>query len=103
MLMTFEFDIVSDDDIKRERKKARSLRVTHWWRNKLQKGVCYYCNREVGRKQLTMDHVVPVSRGGKSKKGNIVAACKECNNKKKYMLPVEWDTYLKSLSERFEE
>ncbi|MBW2143871.1 MAG: HNH endonuclease, partial [Deltaproteobacteria bacterium] len=57
-------------------------------------------NREVGREQLTMDHVVPLSRGGKSRKGNIVAACKECNTKKKYLLPVEWEEYLRTLSER---
>jgi 5-methylcytosine-specific restriction endonuclease McrA len=44
-----------------------------------------------------MDHVVPISRGGKSKKGNIVPACKECNNKKKYLLPVEWNAYLERL------
>ena len=36
-----------------------------------------------------MDHVVPVSRGGKSTKGNIVPCCKECNNAKKYLTPVE--------------
>ncbi|MCP4575434.1 MAG: HNH endonuclease [Deltaproteobacteria bacterium] len=98
--MTFEIDFVSDEDIRKEKEKARRLRRTHWWNNKLQNGVCYYCNCKVGREQLTMDHVVPLSRGGKSKKGNIVASCKECNNKKKYLLPVEWEEYLRTLSER---
>jgi len=42
-----------------------------------------------------MDHVVPVVRGGKSSRGNLVPACKECNSRKKYLLPVEWDEYLK--------
>jgi 5-methylcytosine-specific restriction endonuclease McrA len=46
-----------------------------------------------------MDHIVPIVRGGKSRKGNIVAACKECNNKKKHMLPVEWEAYMAALSE----
>ena len=36
-----------------------------------------------------MDHVVPLSRGGRSVKGNIVPCCKECNNNKKYKTPVE--------------
>ena len=36
-----------------------------------------------------MDHVVPVARGGRSAKGNVVAACKECNNRKKLMTPAE--------------
>jgi 5-methylcytosine-specific restriction endonuclease McrA len=48
-----------------------------------------------------MDHVVPLVRGGKSKKGNLVAACKECNNKKKYLLPLEWEGYLEDLANRF--
>ena len=98
--MSFEMNDITDEDIRREREKARQLRRTHWWNNKIQKGVCYYCNRDVGREHLTMDHLVPLSRGGKSKKGNIVAACKECNNQKKYLLPLEWEAYLKSLSER---
>jgi len=98
--MSFEIDIVSDKDIKKEKEKARRLRHMHWWNNKIQNGVCFYCNREVGREQLTMDHVVPLSRGGKSRKGNIVAACKECNTKKNYLLPVEWEEYLRTLSER---
>ena len=36
-----------------------------------------------------MDHLIPLVRGGKSTKGNIVPACKDCNNKKKYALPWE--------------
>ena len=93
-----EMGTVSEKEIRREKEKARSLRRTHWWNNKTQKGVCHYCRRQVGREQLTMDHVVPLSRGGKSKKGNIVPACKECNSKKKYLLPIEWEEYLESLS-----
>ncbi len=42
----------------------------------------------------------PFKQGGRSTKGNIVAACKECNTNKKYLLPVEWDQYLNSLSEK---
>ena len=36
-----------------------------------------------------MDHVVPLARGGKSNKGNIVPCCKSCNNDKKYLTPAE--------------
>ena len=98
-MMAFESDIVSEQDVKQEKEKARRLRRTHWWGRKTRGGVCYYCQRQVGRDRLTMDHVVPLSRGGKSKKGNIVPACKECNSKKKYMLPLEWEEYLEKLSE----
>ena len=98
--MDSSFFIPDDKEIKREKDKARSLRKTEWWRKKLEKGVCYYCNQNVGRSELTMDHIVPLSRGGKSKKGNLVPACKECNNKKKYLLPMEWQEYLKTLARR---
>ncbi|MFH1932264.1 MAG: HNH endonuclease [Pseudomonadota bacterium] len=96
--LPFEMETVSENEIRREKEKARSLRRTHWWNNKIQREVCHYCRRQVGREQLTMDHVVPLSRGGKSKKGNIVPACKECNSKKKYLLPIEWEEYLESLA-----
>ena len=92
--MVFAENTISESEIKREKEKARRLRQSAWWMRKIQKGVCYYCRREVGRTNLTMDHVVPLSRGGRSRKGNIVAACKECNNKKKYLLPIEWEEYL---------
>jgi 5-methylcytosine-specific restriction enzyme A len=94
-----EYPIVEEGHIRREKDKARSLRQTAWWMRKIQSGVCHYCHCEVGRNHLTMDHVVPLSRGGKSTKGNIVPACKGCNNKKKYLLPIEWEDYLKSLQD----
>jgi len=81
-----------------ERRKARELRHTQWWKRRLAKGRCYYCGRSYAPAELTMDHLVPLVRGGKTRKGNVVTACKMCNNKKKYLLPVEWDQYLKSLS-----
>ncbi|MGC4119805.1 MAG: HNH endonuclease [Myxococcales bacterium] len=44
-----------------------------------------------------MDHLIPVIRGGKSTRGNLVPACKPCNDKKKYLLPTEWAQYLDTL------
>ncbi len=44
-----------------------------------------------------MDHVIPLIRGGKSTKGNVVPSCKECNNKKKHMLPFEWEEFVERL------
>ena len=97
--MELDHEIITEQDIRREKKRAQSLRQSSWWMKKTQKGVCYYCQSKVGRPHLTMDHVVPLSRGGKSRKGNIVPACKSCNNKKKYLLPIEWEEYIESLSE----
>ena len=93
-MVFYDLCSVTDGEIKREKEKARRLRHTSWWDRKINQGICYYCHSNVGRDKLTMDHVVPLSRGGKSSKGNIVPACKTCNNKKKSMLPVEWDEYL---------
>ena len=75
--------------IKREREKARALRNIDWWRARLQKGVCHYCGKRVGAESLTMDHVVPLARGGRSVRSNIVPCCKDCNSNKKTALPVE--------------
>jgi len=94
--MHFDVD-VDDSFIRREREKARALRKQNWWKNRIAKGVCHYCGKEVPPKELTLDHIVPLARGGRSTKGNCVPACKECNNQKKNLLPVEWDDYLRQL------
>lgn len=88
---------VSEQEIKREKAKARELRQTRWWKTLLSRGSCHYCGGRFPPKELTMDHVVPIIRGGKSTRGNLVPACKDCNNRKKYMLPIEWTEYLDKL------
>ena len=83
-------EIAADErHIARERAKARELKASSWWRNLLSRGVCHYCGRKFPPSELTMDHLVPVSRGGKSTRGNVVPACLECNRKKKYLTPAE--------------
>jgi 5-methylcytosine-specific restriction protein A len=75
--------------IKRERALARELRQTPWWRAKLASGTCHYCGGKFAPAELTMDHVVPLARGGRSVKNNLVPACKPCNDDKKLETPVE--------------
>lgn len=75
--------------IKREREKARELRKSPYFQELLRKRICHYCGGRFPIEDLTMDHIVPVVRGGKSTKGNVVVCCKECNNRKKYLTPVE--------------
>jgi len=89
---------VTEADLKRERGKARALRQSQWWKRKLSPGVCHYCGRQVGARRLTMDHVVPLIRGGKSSRSNVVPACKDCNTQKQLLLPVEWEVYLRRLA-----
>jgi len=80
---------VSEDQIQRERQKARKLRESQWWKRKRAAGICHHCGEKFAPKELTMDHLVPVIRGGKSTKGNLVSSCKSCNTARKHRLPFE--------------
>jgi len=80
---------VSEDQIQRERQKARKLRASQWWKRKRAAGICHHCGEKFAPKALTMDHLVPVIRGGKSTKGNLVSSCKSCNTARKHRLPFE--------------
>ncbi|VGO21583.1 HNH endonuclease [Pontiella sulfatireligans] len=75
--------------VARERAKAKELRKSSWWKQELAKGLCHYCGGTFPASELTMDHILPVVRGGKSVKSNCVPCCKECNNDKKYLTPAE--------------
>ncbi len=82
--------VLSDEEIKRERAKARELRQSQWWKRRRATGICHYCEGTFSPRELTMDHLVPLIRGGRSTKGNLVPACKDCNSKKKHQLVFEW-------------
>jgi 5-methylcytosine-specific restriction protein A len=88
------FDFGEDAFVKKEREKARKLRSTQWWKRKRSSGICHYCRRQFPPKELTMDHKIPLARGGRSEKFNLMPCCKDCNTRKKQMLPAEWDDYL---------
>jgi 5-methylcytosine-specific restriction endonuclease McrA len=78
---------VDEAFIRAERNKARDLRRSQWWQQKTAPGLCQYCQQKFPPSELTMDHVVPLSQGGRSVKGNIVPCCKACNIAKKSSLP----------------
>ncbi len=80
---------VDEKHIKREKNKAKELRKTTWWKQKLSVGVCHYCEEHFKRELLTMDHKTPIARGGTTTKGNVVVCCKDCNSSKKYFTPAE--------------
>lgn len=46
------------------------------------KNTCLYCGGEFATRDLTRDHVIPVSRGGEDTWSNVVSACKPCNHRK---------------------
>ncbi len=80
----------SGEHVAREKAKARELRRSQWWKRKRARGECHYCGGSFPARELTMDHVVPLIRGGYTTKGNVVPCCPDCNAEKKYQLPVEW-------------
>lgn len=53
---------------------------------------CQYCG---STQELTIDHIIPRSRGGKNSFENCVAACKPCNNKKNNRTPREANMFVR--------
>lgn len=89
--------LIDEEALRRERDKARQLRQSQWWKNRIAQGICHYCGARVSPRELTLDHIVPLVRGGHSTRGNCVPACKACNSRKQSLLPVEWEEYLMRL------
>lgn len=50
---------------------------------------CQYCHKGLPAAKLTLDHVTPKSRGGKSTWENLAACCYACNNRKGDKTPAE--------------
>lgn len=95
--------LADESHVRREKAKARELRHSQWWKNRRGRGVCHYCRRRIAPRELTMDHIVPLIRGGTSRRSNVVPCCKDCNSRKKHLLPVEWQDYLDELARRSSE
>lgn len=80
---------------KRQRALAKELRKSRWWKEQLVNAKCFYCQRDLEAPEITMDHVLPIAKGGQSTKGNVVVACKTCNTQKSHLTIFEWEEYLK--------
>ena len=68
--------------VARERRQARELRRSAWWQAQCARGRCHYCGAATAPAEITMDHIVPVARGGRSTRGNVVPSCPACNRDK---------------------
>lgn len=69
---------------KREsRKKMRAKRRQLWWRSPF----CHWCKRKLTFEESSVDHVIPLSRGGTNHIKNLVIACVECNLKRGHDMP----------------
>lgn len=70
----------------RASKRVQFSRHNIFWRDGYQ---CQYCLEKLPAQKLTLDHVMPVSRGGPTNWINIVSCCSECNTKKGAKTPHE--------------
>jgi 5-methylcytosine-specific restriction endonuclease McrA len=43
---------------------------------------CYMCGRKLPFEEITLEHVIPRSRGGETVESNLKVACEPCNNRK---------------------
>jgi 5-methylcytosine-specific restriction enzyme A len=94
MAETNEYYLLSEADtdpvrLKKEREKARKFKKSQWWLNQINRGICHYCEKKFKPSELTMDHIVPLARGGSSTPGNLAPACHNCNHNKKLHTPVD--------------
>ncbi len=62
----------------KETARRRRMRLAKWqeW------PFCCYCKKRLGWSETTLDHVIPVVRGGLTSRGNTVLSCQPCNVKK---------------------
>lgn len=88
----------TEGEVAREKAKARELKQSQWWKRRRSSGQCHYCGRVFPPRDLTLDHVVPLIRGGKTTRSNVVPCCRECNAAKRYLLPLEWEEHLRRLA-----
>ena len=72
--------------VNRHRRLLSPTRENIYWRDEYS---CQYCMRSFPKRMLTLDHVLPKSRGGQRSWLNLVTACLHCNQRKGNRTPSE--------------
>lgn len=73
-------------NIRRRQEAAATKRMRIYMRDKFR---CQYCGEKKAAVDLTLDHILPRSRGGDNSPVNVVTACVPCNNRKGNRTPAE--------------
>src|SRR5215468_238249 len=73
-------------NIRRRREASSMKRLRIYMRDKYR---CQYCGEKKKVGELTLDHILPRSRGGDNSPVNVVTACVSCNNRKGDRTPAE--------------
>jgi hypothetical protein len=84
---------IANKKLQAERRKAKSYQFTAKdWRRLVRRfgSCCAYCGVKA---KMTVEHVVPIVRGGTHSIGNILPVCKSCNSSKNKKLLIEWRRY----------
>jgi 5-methylcytosine-specific restriction endonuclease McrA len=54
------------------------------------KNICFWCGNTIKQNDMQLDHVYPLSKGGKHDISNLVVSCRKCNNRKSNKHPEDW-------------
>jgi len=73
-------------NVRRRREQSSMKRLRIYMRDKFR---CQYCGDKKNAAELTLDHILPRSRGGDNSPVNVVTACLPCNNRKADRTPAE--------------
>jgi 5-methylcytosine-specific restriction endonuclease McrA len=73
-------------NVRQRRESAGMKRVRIYMRDQFR---CQYCGERKNPVELTLDHILPRSRGGDSSQINVVTACVRCNQRKGSRTPEE--------------
>lgn len=84
-IRSVDFEFRVPDIIRLRCYNGRQNRKVRFTRNNIfhrDDHTCQYCGRRLPARELTLDHIVPRSRGGLSTWRNLVVACFPCNDRK---------------------
>jgi len=78
-------DITEDEDKKKRKGSIERNKITNGLRYEIMRQdefACHLCGRSGSDAKLVVDHIVPISKGGKTIKDNLQTLCFECNSGK---------------------
>lgn len=75
--------------------KSKIHRITH--------GHCAYCGKGLNKRAMTVDHIRPISKGGKNSMKNYLPACQECNCMKGSRHIDKWRVLAKKLGKLYKD